>query len=133
MPRIEFIAKAYVDMDFDSCLILEANAMKQMETTDEYELCICEAMKRVEHDVEQVFGATTSLWTKGLEMRMTKDGAILSFRYRVIAGLECLFAGVCILRIGGGTESVTVNDITTAKHLCCEGRDSTELWKALRS
>lgn len=108
--------------------------MEQMETIDRYALCArgYYAVRGIERDVEQVFGTMASLWTKELEMRMAKDGMVLSFRYRVIDGLDCLFAGVCILRIGGKTESVTINDITTTKHLCCEGRDSKELWEVLR-
>lgn len=108
--------------------------MEQMETIDRYALCTrgYSAVRGIEHDVEQVFGSMASLWTKELEMRVVRDGIVLSFRYRVIDGLDCLFAGICIVRLGKDMESVTINDITTTKHLCCEGRDSTELWEVLR-
>ncbi len=108
--------------------------MEQMETIDKYALCArgYSAVRGIERDVEQVFGSMASLWTKELEMRMVMDCMVLSFRYRVIDGLDCLFAGVCIIRVGGRMETVTINDITTSKHLCCEGRDSTELWEVLR-
>ncbi len=134
MAGIEYSVQPYPHMDFDIYLKTEANAMEQMETIDRYALCArgYSAVRGIEHDVEQVFGSTASLWTKESEMRTTENGIVLSFRYRVTDSLDCLFAGVCIIRLEKETESVIINDITTAKHLRCKGRDSTELWRALR-
>lgn len=87
----------------------------------------------LEKDVNTVFGGMTSLWTRETDMRFVNDTMVLSFRYRVIEGLDVLFAGIGIIRIGvDGVESITLNDITTSRHLITNDRDSEGLWKRLK-